>query len=55
MVRRNLRYHREYIAYKGHDFFKDLGPEVGTIVTEIANEYDRELEGGKLKQELPGL
>jgi len=55
MVRRNLLYHREYIAYKGRDFFQDLGQEVRGIVTEIANEHGRKLEEGKLKKELPDL
>lgn len=37
MVRRNIRYHREYILYKGRDFFQDLGPDVRGIVTDIAD------------------
>jgi hypothetical protein len=35
MVRRNICYHKRYIKYKPSGFFKDLGPGVESILTEI--------------------
>ena len=45
MVRRNIRYHKKYITSKGHNFFQDIGHDVRKIVTEIADEQKKELEG----------
>lgn len=47
MVERNIEYHRRYIAYKKSTFFRDLGPEVGKILTKAEDKYKEELEGNK--------
>ncbi|HEX8472727.1 MAG TPA: hypothetical protein VF666_01715 [Pyrinomonadaceae bacterium] len=47
MVKRNIEYHKRYIAFKTSIFFKDLGPEVENIVKKIEDEYKRKIEDEK--------